>query len=94
MKIRTIMSNLAIMIVLLAGFKPTFETSTQKVKEANSSERVEQVLEFPSAKYPETGAHIKEAIEKGKLIFVRLTEKVQQIEENSLLQMFPQKWVR
>ncbi|MEB9621482.1 sporulation protein [Bacillus thuringiensis serovar iberica] len=66
MKIRTIMSNLAIISVLLVGCKPTFETSSQKVKEANGSERVEQVLEFPSAKYPETGAHIKEAIEKGK----------------------------
>lgn len=66
MKIRTIMSNLAIMSVLLVGCKPTFETSSPKVKEANSSERVEQVLEFPSSKYPETGAHIKEAIEKGK----------------------------
>lgn len=51
---------------MLVGCKPTLETSSPKVKEAIGSERVEQVIEFPSDKYPETAAHIKEAIEKGK----------------------------
>jgi hypothetical protein len=66
MNARAIIGSFTIASVLLVGCKPTFETSSPKVKEANGSERVEQVLEFPSSKYPETGAHIKEAIEKGK----------------------------
>lgn len=66
MNARSIIGILGIASVLLVGCKPTLETSSPKVKEANGSERVEQVLEFPSSKYPETGAHIKEAIEKGK----------------------------
>ncbi|MDA2637859.1 NucA/NucB deoxyribonuclease domain-containing protein [Bacillus cereus] len=66
MNARSIIGSFAIVSVLLVGCKPTLETSSPKVKEANGSERVEQVLEFPSSKYPETAAHIKEAIEKGK----------------------------
>ncbi|MED3325377.1 NucA/NucB deoxyribonuclease domain-containing protein [Bacillus thuringiensis] len=66
MKLRKVMSNLTIMSVLLVGCQSTLETFSSKVKEVHGSERVEQVLEFPSDKYPETGTHIKEAIEKGK----------------------------
>lgn len=66
MRVRAIIGSFAIASVLLVGCKPTLGASSTKVKEASGSERVEQVLEFPSSKYPETGAHIKEAIEKGK----------------------------
>ncbi|MGN7197786.1 NucA/NucB deoxyribonuclease domain-containing protein [Bacillus mycoides] len=66
MRVRAIIGSFAIASVLLVGCKPTLGASSPKVKEASGSERVEQVLEFPSSKYPETGAHIKEAIAKGK----------------------------
>ncbi|MGG3652551.1 NucA/NucB deoxyribonuclease domain-containing protein [Bacillus pseudomycoides] len=66
MKVRAIIGSFAIASVLLVGCKPTLEASSTKVKEVSGSERVEQVLEFPSSKYPETSAHIKEAIEKGE----------------------------
>lgn len=64
---KTWIGALAITSVLLTGCsKSTFQASASNGNEASGLERIEQVLEFPSSKYPETGAHIKEAIEKGK----------------------------
>jgi hypothetical protein len=65
--VKTWIGALAITSVLLTGCsKSTFQASASNGNEASGLERIEQVLEFPSSKYPETGAHIKEAIEKGK----------------------------
>ncbi|MGE6619298.1 NucA/NucB deoxyribonuclease domain-containing protein [Bacillus thuringiensis] len=64
MKFRSILSNFAIASVLFTGCSAT--PTTTSVKTANASDQVEYVLEFPSSRYPQTGAHIKEAIEQGK----------------------------
>ncbi|MEK4418960.1 NucA/NucB deoxyribonuclease domain-containing protein [Bacillus paranthracis] len=67
MNARAIIGNFAIASILFTGCSANHSTkSTTSAKPAGGSEQVEQVLEFPSSKYPETGAHIKEAIEKGK----------------------------
>lgn len=64
MKIRAVIGGFAVASMLLTGCSMINDKTS--VKQANGSEKVAQVIEFPSSKYPETGAHIKEAIEKGK----------------------------
>lgn len=64
MKFRSIISNFAIASVLFTGCSATHNTTS--VKQTSGNDKVAYTLEFPSNKYPETAAHIKEAIEKGK----------------------------
>lgn len=64
MKIRAVIGGFVVASMLLTGCSMINDKTS--VKQANGSEKVAQVIEFPSSKYPETGAHIKEAIEKGK----------------------------
>lgn len=64
MKIKAVIGSVAVASMLFAGCSMINDKTS--VKQANGSEKVAQVIEFPSSKYPETGAHIKEAIEKGK----------------------------
>ncbi|MBJ8024762.1 sporulation protein [Bacillus cereus] len=64
MKIRAVIGGFAVASMLLTGCSMINDKTS--VKQVNGSEKVAQVIEFPSSKYPETGAHIKEAIEKGK----------------------------
>ncbi|OUB81186.1 sporulation protein [Bacillus thuringiensis serovar sinensis] len=64
MKIRAVIGGFAVASMLFTGCSVVNDKTS--VKQVNGSEKVAQVIEFPSSKYPETGAHIKEAIEKGK----------------------------
>jgi len=64
MKIKAVIGSFAVASMLFTGCSMINDKTS--VKQVNGSEKVAQVIEFPSSKYPETGAHIKEAIEKGK----------------------------
>lgn len=64
MKIKAVIGSFTVASMLFTGCSIINDKTS--VKQANGSEKVAQVIEFPSSKYPETGAHIKEAIEKGK----------------------------
>ncbi|MFD3445910.1 sporulation protein [Microbacteriaceae bacterium 4G12] len=58
MKARTIIGSLIVISALLGGCSKASETADSK--------GYDQVVELPADKYPETAAHIKNAIAKGK----------------------------
>ncbi|PFE82985.1 sporulation protein [Bacillus thuringiensis] len=64
MRIKAVIGGFAIASMLFTGCSMINDKTS--IKQASGSEKVAQVIEFPSSKYPETGTHIKEAIEKGK----------------------------
>ncbi|KEK22149.1 NucA/NucB deoxyribonuclease domain-containing protein [Bacillus gaemokensis] len=64
MKKKAFIGGFVVVSMLFTGCSMTHDKTS--VKQENGSEKVAQVIEFPSSKYPETGAHIKEAVEKGK----------------------------
>lgn len=64
MKLKGYVSSFLVMGLLFSGCSAI--QNSNHAKQTSGSQDVAQVIEFPSNKYPETGAHIKEAIEKGK----------------------------
>ncbi|PGC53823.1 NucA/NucB deoxyribonuclease domain-containing protein [Bacillus pseudomycoides] len=64
MRFKTFFSSLAVVSILVSGCSLTHETTN--TAKTSGSEEVAQVLEFPSSKYPQTAAHIKDAIANGK----------------------------
>ncbi|PGA53031.1 NucA/NucB deoxyribonuclease domain-containing protein [Bacillus toyonensis] len=64
MKFKGYVSSFLVMGLLFSGCSAI--QNSNHAKQTSGSQDIAQVIEFPSNKYPETGAHIKEAIEKGK----------------------------
>ncbi|PFT76018.1 NucA/NucB deoxyribonuclease domain-containing protein [Bacillus cereus] len=64
MKFKGIISIFLTVGLLFTGCS-TNQNSNQ-VKQTSGSQDIAQVIEFPSNKYPETAAHIKDAIANGK----------------------------
>ncbi|MGR5997899.1 NucA/NucB deoxyribonuclease domain-containing protein [Bacillus cereus] len=64
MKFKGIISSFLTVGLLFTGCS-TIQNSNQ-VKQTSGSQDIAQVIEFPSNKYPETAAHIKDAIANGK----------------------------
>ncbi|AXY11570.1 sporulation protein (plasmid) [Bacillus thuringiensis LM1212] len=64
MKFKGYVSSFLVMGLLFSGCSAI--QNSNHAKQTSGSQDVAQVIEFPSSKYPETGAHIKEAIKKGK----------------------------
>ena len=63
MKLRGIVSSFLMVGLLFTGCSAIHNSNA---KQTSGSEDVAQVLELPSNKYPETAAHIKDAIANGK----------------------------
>ncbi|PEK10000.1 sporulation protein [Bacillus toyonensis] len=64
MEFKGYVSSFLVMGLLFSGCSAI--QNSNHAKQTSGSQDIAQVIEFPSNKYPETGAHIKEAIEKGK----------------------------
>ncbi|PEZ90537.1 sporulation protein [Bacillus cereus] len=64
MKFKGYVSSFLVMGLLFSGCSAI--QNSNHAKQTSGSQDIAQVIEFPSNKYPETGAHIKEAIENGK----------------------------
>ncbi|MDF9633149.1 sporulation protein [Bacillus cereus] len=64
MKLKGVISSFLTMGLLFSGCSAI--QSSNHVKQTSESQDIAQVIEFPSNKYPETAAHIKDAIASGK----------------------------
>ncbi|MBZ4225874.1 sporulation protein [Bacillus wiedmannii] len=64
MKFKGVITSFLTVGLLFTGCS-TIQNSNQ-AKQANGSQDIAQVIELPSNKYPETAAHIKDAIANGK----------------------------
>lgn len=64
MKLKGVISSFLTIGLLFSGCSAI--QSSNHVKQTSESQEIAQVIEFPSNKYPETAAHIKDAIASGK----------------------------
>lgn len=64
MKLKGIISSFLMTGLLFSGCSAI--QSSNHVKQTSETQDIAQVIEFPSNKYPETAAHIKDAIVSGK----------------------------